>query len=163
MLQAFFRIRFITILAVIAGMLAALLAIVIGGTRVYDAFTLFLGLHAPRTPGNEAQEAIIEIVEALDNFLLGFVLIYFSYGTYFLFIQAEAREETRRQIRIPNWMHVESIGQMKRVLLEVILVLLSVFMLKLVLIEQTEIDWTILVLPAMIIAIAISLRLVRFD
>lgn len=159
MLQTFFRIRYITGLAVIAALLAALLAIVIGGTRVYEAFMLYLGFHAPRTPGNEALESIIEIVEALDNFLLGFVLIYFSYGTYFLFV----REETERPIRIPNWMHVESIGQMKRVLLEVILVLLSVFMLKLVLIEQSEIEWNLLVLPAMIIAIAISLRLVHFD
>jgi hypothetical protein len=52
---------------------------------------------------------------------------------------------------------------MKRVLLEVILVLLAVFFLKLVITEEEALQWTVLIIPVTIVAIAVSLKLVHFD
>jgi len=52
---------------------------------------------------------------------------------------------------------------MKRVLLEVILVLLAVFFLKMIITEEDALEWTVLIIPATIVAIAVSLKLVNFD
>ena len=87
MLKAFFRIRYMTMLAVIAALLGAGLLLVIGSWRVYEAFAIFLGIVEAHIPGNEANEAVVSVIESLDNFLLAFVLIYFAYSIYFLFIR----------------------------------------------------------------------------
>ena len=105
----------------------------------------------------------MQIIESLDNFLLGFVLLYFAYSTYFLFVAKDNTPETRDKVDMPQWLKVEDLGHMNRVLLEVILVLLAVFFLKLVITEENTLEWTVLIIPATIIAIAVSLKLVNFD
>ena len=64
---------------------------------------------------------------------------------------------------MPQWLQVEGVGQMKRVLLEVIMVLIGVLFLKLVFTAQEDIGWTIIVLPITMVSIAVSLKLVHFD
>lgn len=163
MLKAFFRIRYMTVLAVLASLLGAALLLVIGSASVIEAFALYLGFLTPHIAGNEAKEAVVAVIESLDNFLLAFVLIYFSYSIYFLFVHDDPSEEARQNIEMPAWLQVEDLGHMKKVLLEVILVLISVFFLKLVFTEQEDLAWSVLILPITIVAIAISLKLVRFD
>lgn len=162
MLRAFFRIRYMTILAVIAALLGAALLLVIGTASVVEAFALFLGFKDPHIIGNQNKEAVVAVIESLDNFLLAFVLIYFSYSIYFLFVHDDPSEEAREKIDMPSWLQVEDLGHMKKVLLEVILVLISVFFLKLVITSQEHLDWSVLILPITIVAIAISLKLVDF-
>ena len=162
MLKAFFSIRYMTVLVVIATLLGSLLLFLLGGLNTLQAFALFLGLKAPSSSsGSAGHEAVVAIVESLDNFLLGFALIYMSYSTYYLFVYREQEEVER--IPMPEGLKVEDLGQMKRVLLEVIMVLLTVFLLKLVLVESETLEWNVLILPASIVAIAISLKLVNFD
>jgi uncharacterized membrane protein YqhA len=163
MLKAFFRIRYMTVLAVIAALLGAALLLLIGSFAVIEAFALFLGLEAPHVAGNEGTEAVVAVIESLDNFLLAFVLVYFAYSVYFLFIHHESQAEERDEIEMPAWLRVEDLGHMKKVLLEVILVLIAVFFLKLVFTQQQELAWTVLILPITIVAIAVSLKLVHFD
>jgi uncharacterized membrane protein YqhA len=163
MLKAFFRIRYMTVLAVIASLLGAALLLILGATSVLESFALYLGFMAPHVAGNESKEAVVAVIESLDNFLLAFVLIYFSYSIYFLFVHDDQSEEERQKIDMPAWLQVEDLGHMKKVLLEVILVLISVFFLKLVITSQEHLDWSILILPITIVAIAISLKLVHFD
>jgi uncharacterized membrane protein YqhA len=163
MLNTFFRIRYMTILAVIAGLLGAGLLLVIGSWRVYEAFAVFLGIVEPHVAGNEANEAIVSVIESLDNFLLAFVLIYFAYSIYFLFIRDKPTEEEQKALGMPVWLQVKDLGHMKRVLLEVILVLIAVFFLKLVFTAQEDLAWSVLILPITIVAIAVSLKLVHFD
>ncbi len=163
MLRAFFRIRYMTALAVVAALLGAALLLFIGSYSVVEAFLLFLGFRAPHVVGNEATEAVVAVIESLDNFLLALVLIYFAYSIYFLFIRDEPTAEQQAAVDMPAWLQVEDLGHMKRVLLEVILVLIAVFFLKLVFTEQQELAWTVLILPLTIVAIAISLKLVHFD
>jgi uncharacterized membrane protein YqhA len=162
-LKAFFRIRFMTMLAVLASLLGAALLLIIGTSHVIEAFLIFLGLTAPHIPGNESIETVVAVVESLDNFLLAFVLIYFAYSIYFIFVHRERRPEQQAEIPMPQWLQVESVGQMKRVLLEVIMVLIGVLFLKLVFTAQEDIGWTIIVLPITMVSIAVSLKLVHFD
>ena len=130
MLTAFFKIRYMTILAVISALLGAALLLMIGTFHVWEAFLLFFGFHEPYVAGNEATEAVVGVIESLDNFLLAFVLIYFVYSIYFLFVCDEASAEEQQKVDILSWLRVEDLGHMKRVLLEVIMVLISVFFLK---------------------------------
>jgi uncharacterized membrane protein YqhA len=150
-------------LAVLASLLAAALLLIIGTTHVFEAFLIFLGLTAPHIAGNESIETVVAIIESLDNFLLAFVLIYFSYSIYFIFVHHERSPEQQAEISMPQWLQVEGVGQMKRVLLEVIMVLIGVLFLKLVFTAQEDIGWTIIVLPITMVSIAVSLKLVHFD
>jgi len=163
MLKAFFRIRYMTVLAVIASLLGAALLLIIGASQVVEAFSLFLGLTPPHVEGNGSKEAVVAVIESLDNFLLAFVLIYFAYSIYFLFVHDDPTEEEREKIDVPTWLRVEDLGHMKKVLLEVILVLISVFFLKLVFTAQEDLAWSVLILPITIVSIAVSLKLVDFE
>ena len=163
MLESFFRIRFMTVLAVMASLLGAALLLIIGTSHVIDAFLVFFGLTVPHVAGNESSEAVVSVIESLDNFLLAFVLIYFAYSTYFLFVRGERTAEQQKNIPMPDWLHVEDLGHMKRVLLEVIMVLIGVFFLKLVFTAQDDLGWTVIILPITMVAIAVSLKLVPFD
>ena len=158
----FFRIRYMAIIAVVSALAGALLLFLVGGFRTIEAFLIMLGLKDAIGQEN-AQTAVIFIIESLDNFLLGFVLLYFAYSTYFLFVAKEMSPEIREKVDMPTWLKVEDLGHMKRVLLEVILVLLAVFFLKLIIIENDALEWTVLIVPATIVAIALSLKLVHFD
>ena len=64
---------------------------------------------------------------------------------------------------MPVWLQVEDLGHLKRVLLKVIMVLVAVLFLKLVFTEQANLEWTVLILPITILAIATGLKPVRFD
>lgn len=162
MIRLFFQVRYMTIIAVIAALAGAFLLFLIGGFHTFEAFIFALGLD--EAAGQDGtQTAVVQIIESLDNFLLGFVLLYFAYSTYFLFVAKENSAEVRTKIEIPAWLKVEDLGHMKRVLLEVILVLLAVFFLKLVITEDEALQWTVLIIPVTIVAIAVSLKLVHFD
>lgn len=160
MMRLFFQIRYMAIIAVVASLAGAFLLFLIGGFHTIEAFGMALGLQEGH---GGTQTAVVQIIESLDNFLLGFVLLYFAYSTYFLFIAKEASEEARDKINMPIWLQVDDLGHMKKVLLEVILVLLAVFFLKVAITEEESLQWTMLIIPVTILSISISLKLVKFD
>lgn len=160
MINLFFRIRYVAVIAVLASLAGAFLLFLLGGFNTYTAFAAAVG----KAGNNGTHSAVVAIIESLDNFLLGFVLLYFAYSTYFLFVAKEVSDAERQKIDMPRWLQVDDLGHMKRVLLEVILVLLAVFFLKLVITEEEHaLEWTVLVIPATIVAVAVSLKLVHFD
>jgi uncharacterized membrane protein YqhA len=163
MLRVLFRIRYVVVLAVIAALMGALLLILLGGLHTAEGFLLFVGLKAPKVAGNASLEIMVKVIESLDSFLLAFVLLVFAYSTYFLFVHDEVDEERQKRIRMPAWLQVEDLDDMKKALLRVIMVLFSVYLLQLVFVEGTDLAWTTLILPASIVAIAISLKLVYSD
>ena len=158
MIRLFFRVRYMAVIAVVSALAGSLLLFLIGGYHTYEAFVAALGGH-----DGGASSAVVGIIESLDNFLLVFVLLYFAYSTYFLFVAKDVSEDERDRVDMPSWLKVEDLGHMKRVLLEVILVLLAVFFLKLVISEEEALEWTVLIIPVTIVAIAVSLKLVHFD
>ena len=92
----------------------------------------------------------------MDDFLVGLALLYFAYGIYSLFIQVRTDVENK-----PAWLDIDSISTLKKTLLELLVVLLSVVFVKGILENETikVLDWNILVIPASIVAIALSIRL----
>ncbi|MGA1619676.1 MAG: YqhA family protein, partial [Pirellulales bacterium] len=97
-----------------------------------------------------------DIVGRLHNGLTGLTFLYFAYGIYALFLTTS---ETMAEA--PRWLKVENIAALKKTLLEVVAVLLAVMFVR-VLAEKMLTDgprWEMLIMPAGIIAIAISSRL----
>jgi len=139
-MKLFFRIRYMVIIAVVHALGGALLLFLVGGFRTIEAFLIVLGLKDAIGQEN-SQTAVIFIIESLDNFLLGFVLLYFAYRTYFLFVAKDMSLEIREKVDRLPWQKVKDLEHMKRVFLEVILVLLAAFFLKLIIIENDALEW----------------------
>ncbi|WP_133162357.1 YqhA family protein [Hyphococcus luteus] len=164
----FWTTRLFTLVAVIASLGGALIMFYLGAENTYSAFEHQFD-PSPTKPveGLPADEAtVISLMVALDNFLIGVVLLFFAYGVYGLFIRPEFNS---RDLGLPEWMHVEQIGQLKQTIAEVIFVVLFVLFLRIALqtfqsgaLEPSmqRIGW-FLMLPFSILMLAGALRLVE--
>lgn len=117
--------RGITIFAVVASIAGALLTTWLGLVATFEAFASQVSHGEGRLPAEEL--AIYYLVSALDRFLLAIVLLYFGYGVYALFLHPRA---SAAELGLPRWLRVESIGQLKQTLAEVILVVLFVLFMR---------------------------------
>ncbi len=130
--------------------------------RAYQPVAMPDGLE----PRDFSTSAVINVIEALDRFLIGMVLLYFAYGVYSLFIHPG---EPKERIAIPEWLRVREIGQLKQVVAELILVIIFVLFLRAVLEAFSHprfaADWLTLaslaLLPFSGLLIALALRLVE--
>jgi len=93
---------------------------------------------------------------ATDAFLFAMVLVIFAYAIAFGFVLDLSAEE---RARLPAWMRISSVGELKHTLVEVILVYLVVDFATDVANGDHHLAWTSLVLPLSILAIAAALRL----
>ncbi len=160
MLNWLIRARLISAIMVVAMMVGALLMIGIGAYYTWEAVALLLGRGHALAGASTTLSAKLALLEAIDSFLFALVLFYFGYGTYFLVVNPESVDA---QHPLPAWLQVKNIGQMKKTLLEVIVVLLAVVFLQAGFADEAEPDWSILVYPISIVALAISLKLISFD
>ena len=163
MLRTIFRIHFMALLAIIGSLLGSLLLFLIGVYEVYEAFLLFFGFGHPSALGQEITAATATILSSLDSLLLGFVLLYFAYNLFFLLTFPENREERFGSIKMPPALHVESLDKMKKTILVIIVVSLSVFLLKENMLNVNGYVWTDLFVPLSIVAIAVAIKLIAFE
>lgn len=124
---------------------------------------LFFGFTEPIIPGKEITEVVAIVLSALDSFLIGFVLLYFAFNLFFLITFPEQRERRFGLIKMPPALKVESIDQMKKTILVIIVVSLSVFLLKENMINIEQYEWTDLYVPLSILAVALAIKLINFD
>jgi uncharacterized membrane protein YqhA len=99
------------------------------------------------------------VVQAMDASLMSLVLVVFATGIFHLFIRPLDNETL---MHLPGFKIMSSIVELKKIIAELIIVVLFVQFLKLAL-EEGSLDWTILIIPAGILLMATSLRLLRFD
>jgi len=163
MLRTIFKIHFMALLAVIGSLFGSLLLFLIGAYEVVEAFLLFFGFGHPSVPGEEITEATATILSSLDSFLLGFVLLYFAYNLFFLLTDPEQRDDRFGPIKMPPALQVESLDKMKKTILVIIIVSLSVFLLKENMLNVDGYVWTDLFVPISIVAIAVAIKLIAFD
>ena len=169
MLKSLLGFRFLTIPAIIGSVSGALLMFLIGSSETISAYKVFLGFKKVDNPiGDSNVVATVRLLSALDAFLLGMILLYFSFSIYFLFIRRKTEETNRSRIQIPDWLKVQSLGEMKKTLLEVIVVLLAVLFLKIgltaeILNESPTLHWDLLLITIGIVAIATAIKLINFD
>jgi uncharacterized membrane protein YqhA len=109
--------------------------------------------------GTEAEKQVtVPVLEAVDAFLFGIVLVIFAYGIAigFVFTLPEGYGK-----RLPVWMKVQGVGQLKATLAEVVIVVLIVIFARVVVEANGHFEWSMLVLPASILLIAVALRMIE--
>ena len=158
MLRFLFGVRYLFVIAVVSLLVGTAVMLLIGAYEVYEAVHAIFEPHRP-----EVNESMVYLVESLDSFIISIILLYFAYSVYFLFLRSEEDSASAEKIPMPEWLKVQGLGEMKKTLLQVIVVALSLFWLRIVMIQTTEFQWADLVLPASILAIAGALRIMKLD
>jgi uncharacterized membrane protein YqhA len=135
-----------------------------GALHTLDAYLIFfLGRSVVTLPGHLTQgaAATVVLIQAVDAFLFALVLLIFSYGVYSLFIYNNVEEDTSK---LPAWLRIESISQLKTILMQVIIVILAVNLLEHVVITGSEsLSWQTLIIPASMIGLALALKLMHTE
>jgi uncharacterized membrane protein YqhA len=159
-METIFRTRYVSVVAVIFGAIGAVLMFAIGAVTTVDSVLTYFGGHDEAAFSSDAAlAATVEIVSALDQFLLGLVLLVFAFGVYSLWIATDTAAESSR-VHTPEWIKVTSITDLKVQLIEVVAVLLAVLFLKGVL-SVPETVWSDLVVPIAVVLLAGSVWLIR--
>lgn len=159
--------RLTTLSAVFASLFGALFMFYLGIENTIGAFVLQIGGEVAEDIAlPKAERTVIMLMDSLDRFLIGMVLLFFSYGVYGLFIRPE---RSAKEMGLPDWMHVDHISQLKQTIAEVIIVVLFVLFLRVALETfhtggQTATIAGVLrflMLPIAILVLSAGLRLVR--
>jgi uncharacterized membrane protein YqhA len=156
--------RLMTLVAVFSSLAGSLLMFWLGLANTWRAFVTQHDESAGALPADVL--TVIHLIGALDRFLIAIVLMFFGYGIYVLFIRPEA---TPPELGLPPWLHVESIGQLKQTLAEVIIIVLFVLFLRVAL--ETFVagapgfNWEeairFLALPIAIVLLALALKMAQ--
>ena len=152
MLRVLLPLRFVMLVAALGAAVGALLMFWLGVSKTFGAVRA--------AAGGETASAIASVMGATDAFLFGVVLVIFAYAVTFGFV-VELHSEDRA--RLPAWMRVGGVADLKRILVEVILVYLIVDFATDVAVTESHLDWHSLVMPASILLIAAALRLLSHE
>ncbi|MGC1178645.1 MAG: YqhA family protein [Methyloceanibacter sp.] len=153
MLNFFLGLRAIMLIGSAGAIVSSLLMFLQGGFFLHEAW------HTILAEGNAAQKQVtVPVLEAVDAFLFGIVLVIFAYGIAigFVFTLPEGYGK-----RLPNWMKVDGVGQLKATLAEVVIVVLIVIFARIIVEANGHLEWSMLVLPASILLIATAVRMIE--
>ncbi|TCN24284.1 YqhA family protein [Sinorhizobium americanum] len=146
MISFFLGIRYIMILASLGVLGGALLMFLEGALLLRNAFTFV------RTEPELSVTAAV--LRATDKFLFGIVLTIFGYAITFGFVSDEVRK------RVPRWMILNTVAEMKILFIEVIILYLVVHFATVVAETEGMLDWDGLVLPGAALLLAAAMKLV---
>jgi len=153
LLTFFLSLRTIMLIGSAGALVGSLLMFLQGGFFLHEAW------HTIMTEGDAVQKQVtVPVLEAVDSFLFGIVLVIFAYGIAigFVFTLPEGYGE-----RLPVWMKVGGVGQLKATLAEVVIVVLIVIFARIVVEANGHLQWSMLVLPASILMISVALRMIE--
>ncbi|MGV8840251.1 MAG: YqhA family protein [Bauldia sp.] len=149
-LRVLFAFRVVMLAGSIGSFLGSLLMFYQGFLFVGDAW------ETVRHGGEEGHVAqiTVPVLEAVDSFLFGVVLVIFAYGIAVGFV---IRLPDRIARILPSWMKISGVSQLKAILAEVVIVVLIVIFARVV-VEAVDhggsFDWSLLVLPLAIVLLA---------
>ena len=149
MIRLVLSLRWITLVAALGAAIGAVLMFGVGGAKLAHAFGF-------GETGGLSVAALV--MQATDAFLFGLVLVVFAYAIAFGFA-FDLPEGARA--RLPRWMRVDGIAEIKITLIEVILVYLVVDFVTDTVELETQVSWDMLVKPVAILFIAGALRLIE--
>lgn len=151
------RMRYVTLIPVIFSYIGALIMFVVGTMRAYNAVLSLFATSNPDAWDSHLRDTQVNLILAVDAYLMGLVLLIFSYGIYDLFISSM---DAGNQPKIrPRWMTFDDIGGLKTILAEVILIILTIEFFQLVLASMPMFDTfeELLVIPIGMLLIAVGL------
>lgn len=149
--------RFIIILAVIFGLIGAVLLFVVASFDIYDTAKYVLNYYMTHEhPQNFHEDVVGGIIGAVDLYLIGIVMLLFAFGIYELFISDidAAKQEEGKDNKI---LAIHSLDQLKDKISKVIVMVLVVGFFQKV--GHTEYDGALdlLYLAISITAVAVGL------
>ena len=118
--------RFVVVLAVVFGLIGAIALFVIASFDIVnvakEVFDVYINHHHPK---NFHEMVVGEIIGAVDLYLIGVVMLLFSFGLYELFISDidPAKEDEEREAKI---LSIHSLDQLKDKISKVIVMVLVV-------------------------------------
>lgn len=151
--------RYISVIAVICSFFGAILMFCIGAYRTYQAIAVFLNvLEVPNGLKSVTMTdlAMGSIIKSIDAFLIGLAVIIFGYGVFNLFIRPIETGEASAF----KWIQVPSIGHLKSLLAEIVIVILFVKFLEIVVVSINNLSWEMLILPSSILLLALGLKFI---
>ena len=154
MLNFLLGLRAIMLIGSLGSVVGSLLMFLQGSLYLFEAWhTLF-------EPGDiGGKQLTVPVLEAVDSFLFGIGLVIFAYGVAIGFVFTLPAGHGRR---LPEWMKVAGVGQLKETLSEVVIVVLIVIFARTVVEAEGKFDLSMMVLPVSVLLIAGALRLIDF-
>jgi uncharacterized membrane protein YqhA len=147
MLRAALSLRFLMLLGSAGALVGAALMFWEGGGKLASAV---------RSAASGEGATIALVMGATDAFLFGVVLMIFAYAITFGLVFELSPED---RARLPKWARIEGVGELKRTLVEVILVYLIVDFATDIAESEAHQRWDMLALPVAVLLIAGALRL----
>jgi uncharacterized membrane protein YqhA len=152
-LTFFLSLRAIMLIGSAGAIVGSLLMFLQGGFYLHEAW------HTIMAGGGAAERQVtVPVLEAVDAFLFGIVLVIFAYGIAIGFVFTLPQGYGAR---LPVWMKVGGVGQLKATLAEVVIVVLIVIFARIVVEANGQLQWSMLVLPASILMISVALRMIE--
>jgi len=149
--------RFMVIMAVLFGILGAIVLFVVASFDVYNTAKLVIDTYINHYHPEHFHELVVGgIIGAVDLYLIGVVMLLFSFGLYELFISDidAAREDENRQTKI---LAIHSLDQLKDKISKVIVMVLVVGFFKKVGLATYNSPLELLYLALSITAISVGL------
>ena len=159
--KVFAHFRKVSIIAVVASVLGSFLMFLIGAVKVFRAYqSYFPGeLTIDTGPMRGANLSIAYLVQAVDAFLIALILMIFGSGVFNLFVRSDSADGQRSS----KLFQIHSIAELKRILAEMIVIILMVKFLESALINMEGFRWEALVLPGAILLLAAAVRVLKLD
>jgi uncharacterized membrane protein YqhA len=148
----FFKLRFILIVPIIISLIGAIMMFAVGTHQIYKAASSILFRADFSNPG-----VTLPIIKALDAFLIGIILIIFSFGIYDFFVSIlEPAEHAGLR---PDWFKFETTGELKTKMVELVLVILAILFFEQIIANVGSFEDPVLylVIPAGAAILAISI------
>jgi uncharacterized membrane protein YqhA len=162
MLVRLFSLRYISLIAVVSLFIGAALMFIIGAIRTLDSVLVLIFDRAMfNIPEHLDRGSVVSItlVQSVDSFLFALVLLIFSMGIYNLFINSP--DDLNKQ-NLPRWLRINSISELKTILLQVIIVILAVNVLEhVILVGSSALKWETLIIPISIVCLAAALLMMH--
>lgn len=118
-------------------------------------YGLFTGqIHTDYRPG-------LQIIEALDLFLIGFLFFIFSVGFSQLFFPKDSRLAKTLDGITPDWLNVEEFMELKLILWDTIMTVLVVKFVGDIYRNEGDYSWQIMIIPLAVLIIALSRYLIK--
>ena len=156
MFKHLLKVRYLVVVIVILAVLHAFAFLAMGTMTTVKAYRLLLGEAAE---GGDAPRPGLELLHSLDFLFVAMVLLVFALGTAKLFLLDPTAEESAH---LPLWLQIKSISELKVLLWETILTTLLILALSgLTASVFAKADWTVLLMPIAILALALSLYFMK--
>jgi len=148
------KLRYLVVVAMVFSILNGIALLGLGAYKSIKSYQVLLA----GTPLQSGKGPGIQLVESVDVFLAALVLIILGIGLAVLFL---IRDEEQDSLHLPSWMKVKSFLELKLILWEAVLTVLVVAFLGHAAVQAQDLHWEILILPASILMLAVSLFIMK--